>query len=162
MANLSFNGPNANVNVTVDPATGTYTANVPAGTYNIQLPHEHGQTPNVPAFNLTANDFIVTGNTILNLALPVTPVTVHVRDANGNPVTASINVDMPMPGQPAPGVHPTINFRHNGFSGYKFGSDVVVPATPGNLRLSVTPSNGPFPGGTAITTNLTVTAPREN
>jgi len=74
---------------TTTDASGSYTLNVSAGTYTLEVTGDNNNpTLNVPQYyDITANNYLLTQNTTLDITIPVQKVSIHVQDATSNPVS---------------------------------------------------------------------------
>jgi hypothetical protein len=85
---VEFVSDDSGATSTITDPTGSYSVAIQEGTYRINV---SGDNQNFTAaapqiYHLTTEPFTVSGNQVINLAIPATRLDVHVQDSNGNPI----------------------------------------------------------------------------
>ncbi len=129
-------------------ATGDFSLGVSPGTWNVSLDSSTAQQANLIGPQLT--ETVSSNQTISGLAYPVVPATARVngtvRDANGNPLSSSYNVDATAS---INGLQYSVDSNLDGSGGYQ------LPLINGSWTINVYGPNGSPPGFVQTSLNVT-------
>ena len=152
---VTFSG-GGSFRTSVTDATGHYSITVAPGTYGSSI--GGGIAATIPMyFGLSGAAMSVTADATIDLTVPTVPVTIHIVDANGNPVNG--NVSATASGTSVvPGVHPSMVFTTGFWNTGTSGLDPIFYGFAGTARVSVSAAGNP---GTSQIITINPTGPND-